>query len=180
MILKESDLRHLVRKVLTESEDLTKVLTKSYVDFLEKNPGARLVDFKQHIESLMREVISGSEEDDYENWESDLKSYFMGREKKWVKVSLSEIKPTLDEFERRGIDTRRYIRAIRRAKFAWIRFSGPRFVNGRRCAAFEVRTSGSKIDHPTQLHYIDIEELGKRARYLKSTPVALGLEENLI
>lgn len=180
MILKESDLRRLVREVLTESEDLVKALTKSYLDFSEKNPGAGYTDFRRHLDSLMREVISGREEDDYDNWKSDLKSYFMGREKKWVKVSLSEIKPTLDEFERRGIDTRRYIRAIRRAKFAWIRFSGPRFVNGKRCAAFEVRINGSKIDHPNQLHYIDIEMLGDKIRYLNGTPTNLRLEEKFL
>ena len=118
MILKESELRHLVRGILVESEDLMKVLAKSYMDFSEKNPGAGRIDFIQHIESLMREVISDSKTDDgrfsrsvelededeeYRYWRSDLKSYFKGRP--WVRVSLEEVEPTLDFFDERREDT---------------------------------------------------------------------------
>lgn len=198
MILKESELRHLVRGILVESEDLMKVLTKSYMDFSEKNPGAGHIDFIQHIESLMREVISGSEEDDgrfsrsvelededeeYRYWRSDLKSYFKGRP--WVKVSLEEVEPTLDFFDERREDTSYYRRNIEKAGYAWIKFVGASVKGGKRCAVFEVRIYGVTGQYRRMArhggnvrlyHYIDIEVLGDKIKYLKDNPYKLGLE----
>ena len=61
---------------------------------------------------------------------------------------------------------------------AWIRFSGPRLNNGKQCAAFEVRITGSTIDHPKQLHYIDIEVMDTVIEAMPGTPKALKLEED--
>ena len=127
-------------------------------------------------ESSLRRLVRESI-DEYLDWRNELKSIFRGRSKAWVKVSLREIKPTLDEFERSGFDTSEYIRCIRRVGFAWIRFSCPRIVDGKRCAAFEVRIGGSKGEYPHLLHYIDIEELGDKIRFLNGTPSSLRLEE---
>ena len=63
------------------------------------------------------------------------------------------------------------------AGFSWIRFSGPRIDSqGNQSAAFEVRTGGSKIDHPKQLHYITIDQLDETIQPLGGTPHSLKLE----
>lgn len=197
MILKESDLRHLVREVLTENEDFMKSLTKGYVDFSEKNPGASLVDFKKHINDLMKKQLGNKDRDDfsrsveledeeeeYRYWRSDLKSYFKG--KPWVRVSLEEVEPTLDFFDERREDTSYYRRDIERAGYAWMRFEGASVKDGKRCAVFVVRIYGARGQYSAPkhggnvrlYHYIDIEELGNKIKYLKDNPVKLGLEED--
>ena len=60
---------------------------------------------------------------------------------------------------------------------AWIRFSGPRLdSNNQQAAAFEVRTKGSKIDHPKQLHFIPLSVLDETIRPMEGTPHSLKFE----
>ena len=73
-------------------------------------------------------------------------------------------------------DTTDYMGWIQNAGYAWIRFTGPRVANGSHCAAFEVRTGGSTIDHPKQLHYIPVQLLDEKIEALNSTPHAMKLE----
>ena len=101
-----------------------------------------------------------------------MKARFSGRGAKWVKVAVDDIIPTLEGFD----DAADYMGWIREAGFAWIRFAGPRVANGSHCAAFEVRTGGSTIDHPKQLHYIALHDLDEKASPLNGTPHAMKLE----
>ena len=101
-----------------------------------------------------------------------MKDRFSGRGAKWVKVDVDEILPTLENFD----DVSDYMGWIQSAGFAWIRFAGPRVANGSNCAAFEVRTGGSTIDHPKQLHYIPVQLLDEKIEALNSTPHAMKLE----
>ena len=103
-----------------------------------------------------------------------MKARFSGRGAKCVKVSLEEIAPTLEGFDLADCIDYRYW--IDQAGYAWIRFAGPRVANGSNCAAFEVRTGGSTIDHPKQLHYIPVQLLDEKIEALNSTPHAMKLE----
>lgn len=96
---------------------------------------------------------------------------------KWVFVSLENIQPTLTSLGEQGVDTEDYTKFIEANGQAWIRFSGPRINNGVKAAAFEVRTGGSTIDHPKQLHYIPLHDLDDAISFINTTPHSLKLEE---
>lgn len=96
---------------------------------------------------------------------------------KWVFVSLENIQPTLTSLGEQGVDTEDYTKFIEAHGQAWIRFSGPRIDNGVKAAAFEVRTGGSTIDHPKQLHYIPLHDLDDAISFINTTPHSLKLEE---
>ena len=108
------------------------------------------------------------------DWRSTLKARFSDRA--WVIVALSEINPTISSFEAQGIDCSSYKTFVEMNGVAWIRFSGPRIVNGQQMAAFEVRTEGSTQDHPKQLHLIPVADLDEVVLPLGGTPRSLGLE----
>ena len=58
-----------------------------------------------------------------------------------------------------------------------LRTTQSRIDNGVKAAAFEVRTDGSTIDHPKQLHYIPLHDLDEAVSFMNSTPHAMKLEE---
>lgn len=196
MILKESDLRHLVRGILVESEELANI-RKYFGEYISKNPGASISDFKKHLDDTMSGLVGNKdndrfsrsieledEDEEYRYWRSDLKSYFKG--KPWVRVSLEEVEPTLDFFDERREDTSYYRRNIEKAGYAWLRFAGASIKDGKRCAVFEVRIYGVRGQYRMPrhggnvrlYHYIDIEVLGDKIKYLKDNPYKLGLEED--
>ena len=160
-------------------DDMIKGLFKN---FIEAGGDPKVTDFKQHLNDLIdvfvkplcgRKSKSSRPLPDVVNWRREVKDRFSGRGAKWVKVSLEEIAPTLEGFD----DVTDYMGWIQSAGFAWIRFAGPRVANGSHCAAFEVRTGGSTIDHPKQLHYIPVQLLDEKIEALNSTPHAMRLEE---
>ena len=146
-------------------------------NFLEEGGDPKVTAFKKHLDQLINVKIKplcgrSTKTGVVDDWRSELKERFSGRGAKWVKVSLEEILPTLEEFD----ETDNYMSWINEEGYAWIRFSGPRVANKVNCAAFEVRTGGSKIDHPKQLHYIPVHELNDKIEPLESTPHAMKLE----
>ena len=152
-------------------------------NFIEAGGDPKVTEFKKHLNDLIdvfvkplcgRKSKSSHPLPDVVNWRSEVKDRFSGRGAKWVKVSLEEIAPTLERFD--YDDCIFYRSWINEAGFAWIRFAGPRVANGSNCAAFEVRTGGSTIDHPKQLHYIPVQLLDEKIEALNSTPHAMKLE----
>ncbi len=155
-------------------------LITALISHFQDNPQG-FTDYRKEVESLLKENIkpltarSGKAGD---NWRSEVKAQFSGRGAKWVFVSLECIEPTLAKFEAEGIDCADYRKNITKLGKAWIRFNGPRIINSIQCAGFEVRTEGSTIDHPKQLHMINIAGLSDLIETMPGTPKALKLEED--
>ena len=146
-------------------------------NFIEAGNDPKVTDFKKHLDDLISVFVKplcgrSGKNSLVDDWRGEVKARFSGRGAKWVKVSVDEIIPTLEIFD----DVSDYTGWIKEAGFAWIRFAGPRVANGVKSAAFEVRTGGSTIDHPKQLHYIAIHDLDDKIEALNSTPHAMKLE----
>lgn len=150
-------------------------------NFLAEGGDPKVTAFKRHLDQLINAKVKplcggkGKASGDG-GWRSELKARFSGRGAKWVKVSIEEIGSTLVSLGD-AEDVRDYVSWISAAGFAWIRFSGPRVHGGENCAAFEVRTGGSTIDHPRQLHYVPVAMLDDKIEVLGGTPHAMKLEE---
>ena len=158
-------LKSLFQKNLEEGTDKTSVLRfgEALVDILKSEVGSY----------RGKRASSGGDT----TWRSELKSTFSGRGRQWIKVTQDFIKPYLDKFDEDGIDTKDYRSWIESKGHAWVRFNGPRIHNGVNSGGFEVRTSGSKIDHPKQLCYIPVDELIEdKIERLHGTPFSMGLE----
>ena len=157
--------------------DMIKQLFNQYIS-LGGQP--KVTSFKRHLDQLINDSIKpmcggSSKSLGGTDWRSIQKSKFSGKGAKWIKVSVESLSETLDNFVTEGIDVKDYVSWIESAGYAWIRYAGPRVAKGIQVAAFEVRTSGSKIDHPKQLHYIQDAMLNDIER-LSNTPHALKLE----
>jgi hypothetical protein len=167
-----------------QSEEITLNTTDSLIQALtahfNENPQG-FTSYRKEIESLLKDNIkplasrSSKVGDD---WRSNLKSKFSGRGAKWVFVSNEVIEETLVQFESNGIDCSDYRKNTQKLGKAWIRFNGARVNNGVKCAAFEVRTEGSTIDHPKQLHMISVDSLDNTIETMPGTPKSLKLEED--
>ena len=161
-----SFLKELFNKNLTEGEDKTSVLrfTEAIADLVKDEVG--FFRGKRPSPTGTNNV-----------WRSELKAMFSGRGRQWIFVSLDEIKPTLIRLESMNIDTSDYQNWTANEGKAWIRFNGPRIYQGKNCGAFEVRTMGSRLDHPKQLHYIETEQLKEEnLDRLVATPWSMGKE----
>ena len=158
------------------------LIVQMFQSFLTDGGLPKVTDFKRHIDSLIKDNVKplcfrSGKSPDGDDWRSQLKARFSGRGAKWVIVPLKEINPTISEFESQGIDCNNYKTFVEANGAAWLRFAGPRIDSqGNQAAAFEVRTGGSKIDHPKQLHYIPIDLLDETIRPLGGTPHSLKLE----
>ncbi len=153
-----------------------------FQQFIDNGGEPKVTAFKRHLDKLINSEIKplcgrSGKAADGTDWRSEVKAKFGGRGAKWVFVSLDNIRPTLSRFAEQGIDTEDYTKFIETHGQAWIRFSGPRIDNGVKAAAFEVRTDGSTIDHPKQLHYIPLHNLDEAISFMNSTPHAMKLEE---
>ena len=153
-----------------------------FQQFIDNGGEPKVTAFKRHLDKLINSDIKplcgrSGKAADGTDWRSEVKAKFGGRGAKWVFVSLDSIRPTLSRFAEQGIDTEDYTKFIEAHGQAWIRFSGPRIDNGVKAAAFEVRTDGSTIDHPKQLHYIPLHDLDEAISFINSTPHAMKLEE---
>lgn len=153
-------------------------------NFIADGNKPSVTGFKKHLNELIDSHIkhlttrSGKSGEGEADWRRELKAKFSGKGAKWVFVSLQEISLTITELQSQGIDCSNYITNTEAKGAAWIRFSAPRVSNGKNCAAFEVRTGGSKLDHTKQLHYIAIDVLDETIRPMDKTPHALGLESS--
>tara|TARA_B100001063_G_C16734490_1_gene541202 strand:- start:532 stop:1167 length:636 start_codon:yes stop_codon:yes gene_type:complete len=155
----------------------TTTIQQLFQEFINDGGEPKVTSFKRHLDKLINQEIKGlcgrsAKTGLVDDWRSEVKLRFSGRGAKWVKVSVEDILPTLEEFD----DSTEYMGWVQTAGFAWIRFAGPRVANGSNCAAFEVRTGGSTIDHPKQLHYIPVHDLDEKIESLNSTPHAMRLE----
>ena len=150
--------------------------------FVENGGEPKVTSFKRHLDKLINAEIKPlcgrSSKSGGDDWRSELKAKFGGRGAKWVFVSLDNIRPTLDRLATEGIDIEDYDKFTQAHGQAWIRFSGGRINDGVQSAAFEVRTDGSTIDHPKQLHYVPVSELDETITFMNSTPHAMKVEED--
>ena len=147
-------------------------------NFIKEGGEPKVTAFKRHLDDLVSVFVKplcgrSAKTGLVDDWRSEVKARFSGRGAKWVKVSTEEVALTLEGFE----DVGDYASWIETAGYAWIRYTGPRVVNGVKSAAFEVRTGGSTLDHPKQLHYIAVHELDDKVTPLAATPHAMKLEE---
>ena len=149
--------------------------------FIENGGEPKVTSFKRHLDKLINAEIKSlcgrSSKTGGDDWRSELKAKFGGRGAKWVFVSLDNIRPTLDRLATEGIDIEDYDKFTQAHGQAWIRFSGGRINDGVQSAAFEVRTDGSTIDHPKQLHYVPVSELDETITFMNSTPHSMKVEE---
>jgi len=155
------------------------LISQIFQQFIEGGGEPKVTAFKKYLDLQINDEIKplcgrSAKSGLVDDWRSEVKDRFSGRGAKWVMVSLEEIAPTLETY---GHDVVEYRNWIDKAGYAWIRYTGPRVVNGVKSAAFEVRTGGSTIDHPKQLHYISIHELDDKVSPLAATPHAMRLEE---
>lgn len=163
--------------------DFNEALINHFKMHVEETGNGNFTAFKKHMDNLMKTHIkpltsrSNLSAADGSNPRAAQKAMFKGRGRQWIFVSHEEIVPTLDALQAKGIDTTDYETHIARLGQAWIRYNGPRIVDGKLVGAFEVRTQGSKIDHPKQLHFIDNDLLGDVVRLPDgATPHSLKLE----
>lgn len=154
-------------------------------NFIEAGGLPKVTAFKKHLDELINVKVKplcssrgkspGNDQSDA-SWRSQQKANFSGRGAKWVKIAIEQIEPTLKEFEEDGIDCSEYRAWTKQAGYAWLRYSGPRISGNVAMAAFEIRTEGSKKDHPKQLHLKANLDLMEGIERLENTPHAMGIE----
>ena len=173
----------LMEKAEIQFFDFNEALIQHFKMHVDETGNGNFTSFKKHMDELMKTHIkpltfrSNLSSADGDSPRAMQKAMFKGRGKQWIFVSLEDITPTLDALQTQGIDTSDYETHINRLGQAWIRYNGPRIVDGKLVGAFEVRTQGSKLDHPKQLHYINNDLLGDVTRLPNgSTPHSLKLE----
>jgi hypothetical protein len=171
----------------TEDKMTNEQLIKDLFDAYVSEGGApRITSFRTHLNSLLSNHIrpltggSSGKTGDGSSWRADQKARFSGRGMKWVFVSTESVTTSLDEFDKRGLDTTEYRAWIQQEGQAWVRYSGPRLLNGKAAAAFEVRTLGSTVDQPKELHLVLDEDLDAEIELMRTTPYAKQLEELVV
>lgn len=159
------------------------VLQQYYGSFVELTGKGGYTDFRKHVEACMRDAVkpitsrAAMSPSGEGNWRDQLKAQFKGRGRQWILVSKESVQPTIDRLAAEGFDTVDYERWIATQDNAWVRFTGPRSVEGKSVGAFELRLDGSKIDCPKMLHYIPADELDEEnLNRMSGTPHSLGLE----
>ena len=108
-------------------------------------------------------------------WRGEQKALFTGRGMQWIYVSNDKV---FDVVLWDDVVTQFF----KDAGQAWVRYLGPRIEGDEKMAAFEVRTSGSKIPGGKTI-YISHEEImaGEFTRLEDGkTPAQLGLEETKV
>ena len=169
-------------QIISSEETVMSNIQNIFQSFIDNGGEPKVTAFKRHLDQLINSDIKplctrSGKSADGTDWRSEVKAKFGGRGMKWVFVSLENIQPTLTSLGEQGVDTEDYTKFIEANGQAWIRFSGPRINNGVKAAAFEVRTGGSTIDHPKQLHYIPLHDLDDAISFINTTPHSLKLEE---
>ena len=168
----------------SNEENMTQqeMIVKLFETFLNDGGSPKVTAFKRTVDQLIKDnvkalcVHSGKAAEE-SGWRSELKERFSGRGAKWVKIDNTLIEPSLKALEEdEDIDCSNYRALTQAAGYSWIRFAGPRIDLNQKSAAFEIRTSGSKIDHPNQLFYVKVENLDSIIQRLNGTPHSLKLE----
>ena len=158
------------------------MITQLFQQFISEGGTPKVTEFKKHLNELINSDIKplcgrSGKSADGTDWRSKLKARFSGKGAKWVLVPINEINPTITQFEADGINCDNFKTFIELKGAAWIRFAGPRLdPEGQEAAAFEVRTGGSKTDHPKQLHFIRVSVLEETIRPMEGTPHSLKFE----
>ena len=159
------------------------VLQQYYASFVELTGKGGYTDFRKNVEACMRDAVkpmtsrAAMSPSGEGNWRDQLKAQFKGRGRQWIWVSKESVQPTIDRLAAEGFDTVDYERWIATQDNAWVRFTGPRSVEGKPVGAFELRLDGSKTDCPKMLHYIPADELDEESlNRMAGTPHSLGLE----
>ena len=171
----------------TPTEDTTPVTQEQLIKnlfqlHLDNGGDPKITQFRTHLNVLLATHIrpltggAGKTAGTTNTWRADLKARFGGRGRKWVFVANETVTPALDEFDKRGIDTGNFRAWTERFGRAWVRFTGPRLLQGKPAAAFEVRTLGCTIDQPKELLLIPVDQLDELIDPLGTTPFALQLE----
>lgn len=171
------------QSINSNEETVMTSIQSIFQEFINNGGEPKVTSFKRHLDKLINSDIKplcsrSGKTADGNDWRSELKAKFGGRGAKWVFVSLENIRPTLDKLSAEGVDIQAYDNFTQVHGQAWIRFSGGRIDNGVQCAAFEVRTEGSTIDHPKQLHYVPVSELDETITFMNSTPHSIKVEES--
>ncbi|MAE83193.1 MAG: hypothetical protein CMB80_10680 [Flammeovirgaceae bacterium] len=160
----------------------TPAITELFSLFLNSGGQPKVTEFKKYLNDVINSDIKplctrSGKSAEAGGWREELKTRFSGRGAKWVKLDNSYIEPSLTILEEdEDVDCSEYRFFTQAAGYSWIRFAGPRIDNNNQAAAFEIRTNGSKLDHPSQLFYIDVEHLDSIIQPLGGTPHSLGLE----
>ncbi len=169
--------------VLMNSPEFKLILQQYYSSWVTITGQGGYTDFRKHVERCMRDVVkpmtsrAAMSPSGEGNWRDQLKAQFKGRGRQWIWVSKESVQPTIDRLAAAGFDTVDYERWIATQDNAWVRFTGPRSVEGKPVGAFELRLDGSKIDCPKMLHYIPVDQLDEEnVNRMAGTPHSLGLE----
>jgi len=178
----DTSVNNINSSINSSEENNMSTIQQLFNEFIEAGGQPKVTEFKRFFDKLVKDEIKplcgrSGRTASGDDWRSELKARFSGRGAKWVLVPLAEINPTITHFESAGMDCDDYKTFIEAKGGAWIRFSGPRLHEGKQAAAFEVRISGSTIDHPRHLHMIDVDVLDETIRPLGGTPHSLKLEE---
>ena len=169
--------------VSMNSIEFENVLQQYYSFFVETTGKGGYTDFRKHVEACMRDAVkpmtsrAAMSPSGDASWRDQLNAQFKGRGRQWIWVSKESVQSTLTRLAAAGFDTVDYERWIATQDNAWVRFTGPRTVDGVAMGAFEIRLEGSKIDCPKMLHYIPVAELEEETlNRMAGTPHSLGLE----
>ena len=164
-------------------DSFKEMLASYYGSFVESTGKGGYTDFRKHVEACMRDAVkpltsrAAMSPSGDASWRDQLKAQFKGRGRQWIWVSKESVQSTLTRLAAAGFDTVDYERWIATQDNAWVRFTGPRTVDGVAMGAFEIRLEGSKIDCPKMLHYIPAAELEEETlNRMTGTPHSLGLE----
>ena len=156
-------------------------LINALIANFEENPMG-YTDYRKHIEAMLKEhikpiAVRSRRLVTDNSWRSVQKEQFKGRGRQWLWVETQVVEPCLAAWEDEGEDVSVYRSLIEQNGKAWVRYAGPRLLDGTAVGAFEVRLSGSTIDHPKHLVYITAESLTEEnLSRMEGTPHSLGLE----
>ena len=160
---------------------MSNLITALLANFAENPMG--YTDYRKNIEAMLKEHIKPiavrSQRSIADNsWRSVQKAQFKGRGKQWIWVETQVVEPCLTAWEDEGEDVSVYRSLIAQNGKAWVRYAGPRLLDADAMGAFEVRLSGSTIDHPKHLVYITAASLTEEnLSRMEGTPHSLGLED---
>lgn len=108
-------------------------------------------------------------------WRSEQKALFTGRGQQWIYVELDQVSEVIS-------DDDEVTPFFKEAGQAWVRYAGPRMDGDNQVAAFEVRTSGSKVPGGKLIYIAHDEVMSGEFTRLQDgkTPAQLGLEETKV
>ena len=177
-------MENLNLQTTTSQEKTMSAIQSIFQEYVENGGKPAVTHFRIHLNKLIdqevKHLCGRSPKAAGDDWRSEINARFGGRGAKWVFVSLQDVKPTLDKLDEQGIDTLDYRTYTEEHGEAWVRYTTARMHEGKQCAGFAILTDGSKINKPTQLHFIPVDELEQRVTSMKSTPHAMKLEEEKV